>query len=1095
MKLLVCTVLAAAAPMLAQNCSSPPPVTQPAVTINCVPTREFGQTSLTTPPISPSPNLIEGRELWNPSGIAFDASGHVYIADTGNNRVLGFKNANNLSQGNFADLVIGQADVYSSFPLGPGTSLSTGLNAPTGLAVDASGNLYVADSGNNRILRFKTPFTQTPGNLPVDLVIGQKTTSSGNAPNQGLGAAVSATTLNLSSVGNPTNSLILQAGLAIDKSGTLWVADVGSNRVLGFPSSSLTANTSLPPASVVLGQNGFTSSAAPTNASQTSLGYLADPSGLAVDGQGNLFVADELGRVVEYLAPISSGQSGSKVLGVLPTPTPGQIPTYPTSSTLGSINVNNGINGSPQGVFILNGSQGVSVLVADTPQSRVVRYDTFSGNWTPGSNANSPVESGFIGQVSFGAGQVNQGQNNPSNATLSYPVAGAINPSNQEMWVVDQGNNRVVAFANQGGSNYSSVASRVVGQTDFIYGTANLIVGSEFWMGVEGGGVVVDSSSCTATQPVTCSKPPHLYIADTRNNRILGFNDARNVGVTSQGTLTQKADLVIGQPDLFHSTVNYPNGGAANCAAAQPSPTGLCQPVGLAVDSNGNLWVVDSGNSRAVRFPSPFSQPAGALQTATMVLGQADLLSANPNVNSFNMVQPVGIAIFAAGEVAISDASANRIMEFTRPAGGDFTMGQAASYVIGQATFNQASSGSGSNQLNSPFGLGVDSSDRLFVADYGNSRLLVFSTHTATNPSATLIVPNLYQIEGVAVSFPTGRSWVALRNSSVVEQFPEFDTLQGTQNPIQSVSSYGPLAVALDPFDNLIVATSANRLDFYFGQLYIKNTASYAAGIGAGSTAGPTPGMLTWAGLYGSNFSFTPSYGTGSPANLAPPWPATVSNVQVTVNGVVAPIFRVDPTVVLFEIPNATPSSGPANFVVTNPTTGQVLAAATFNMLSASPGMYTTNAGGTGQVAATTFDSKGNPVGTAPYANLPSNPVSAGGILTLWLTGSGYVSGLPADGTAPTGVYNTHAVPNVLINGEVAQVIGSVISPQFPGLWQVNVFVPADTPSSSLTGGSTSVIVFLDDHNSNIGGTNGTGGPGPDQKLLVNSGITTIYVK
>ena len=1085
MKLLVCTVLVAAAPLLAQNCPSPPPVTQPSVTINCLPTREFGQSTLRTPITSNAPNLVEGRELFNPSGIAFDGSGHVYIADTGNNRVLGFKNASNVSQGNFADLVIGQADLFSTFALGPGTSLSTGLNSPTGLAVDASGNLYVADSGNNRILRYKTPFTQTPGNLPVDLVIGQKTSSSGNSPNQGLGAAVSTTTLNLSSVN-------LVTGLAIDKNGTLWVSDVGSNRVLGFPSSSLTANTSLPPASVVLGQNGFTTATLPANITQTSLSFLYDPSGLAVDGQGNLFVADEVGRVIEFLAPLSSGENGSKVLGVLPSSTTG-VPSYPTSSSLGSINANGGISGSPQGVFILNGSQGVSVLVADTPQNRVVRYDTFSGNWTPGSNANSPVESGFIGQQSFGGGQANQGQNNPSNATLYLPIAGAINPSNQEMWVVDQGNNRVVAFANQGGSTYSSVASRVIGQTDFIYGTANLIVGSEFWISGYGGGVVVDSSSCTTTKPVTCSSPPHLYIADSENNRILGFKDARNVGVTSLGTLTQTADLVIGQPDLVHSTVNYPNGGAANCSAAQPSATGLCLPIGLAVDANGNLWVADSGNGRALRFPAPFSQPAGAPQTATVVLGQADFVTSNLNVNQFNMERPIGIAIYAAGEVAVSDAKANRILEFTRPAGGDFTSGQSAAFVIGQATFTQASTGSASNQLFNPAGIGVDSSDRLYVADYSNNRLLVFSSHTTTNPSATLIVPNLYQIEGVTVSFVTGQSWVAVLGSSLAEQLPEFDTLQSTQTPTQTISSYGPLAVALDPFDNLIVADSANRLDFYFGQLYIKNTASYAAGIG--STAGPTPGLLTWAGLYGSSFNFTPSYPANAPANLAPPWPASVSNVQVMVNGVIAPIFRVDTAEVLFQIPNATPSSGTADFVVTNPTTGQVLAAATFSMQSASPGIYTLNSAGTGQVAATTYDSKGNLLGTAPYVNGPSNPVPAGGIIGLYLTGAGYVAGLPADGTAPNGTFNTHAVPVVHINGEVAQVLGSAMSPQYPGLWQINVVVPADTPSSSLTGGNTSIIVSLDDNTSNIGGTNGTGGPGPDRSLLVNNGITTIYVK
>src|SRR5580700_5594032 len=144
--------------------------------------------------------------------------------------------------------------------------------------------------------------------------------------------------------------------------------------------------------------------------------------------------------------------------------------------------------------------------------------------------------------------------------------------------------------------------------------------------------------------------------------------------------------------------------------------------------------------------------------------------------------------------------------------------------------------------------------------------------------------------------------------------------------------------------------------------------------------------MLAWAGRFGLPFSFTPSYGTGAAANLAPPWPATVSNVQVTVGGIVAPIFRVDTGEVLFQIPNGAPSSGPADFIVTNPATGQVLAAATLYMQQNSPALYTTNGGGTGQVAANVYDSHGNLVGNG--INSVNNPASAsaGNIIGLWLT-------------------------------------------------------------------------------------------------------------
>ena len=1086
MRQFLCAVLVTAAPVLAQ------------VTLNGLPTREFGQPTLVNPfPESNAPNLVEGRELYSPSGIAFDTSvtpPHVYIVDTGNNRVLGWSNAKNVTQGTYADLVIGQPDFYSTFASGPGVvepngaSSSTGLNRPTGIAVDASGNVYVADSGNNRILRFKTPYLEQAGDLPVDLVIGQKTASSGVSANQGL-QSPSSSSLALYS----QYQFFGAAGLAIDGSGNLWVADVLNNRVLGFPSSQLVANNPLPKAAFVIGQTSFNFNQLPSNQSQSNLAFLADPTSVAADSQGNLYVSDQGARVIQYLAPIAIGESGKVVLGIPPTAT--TEPVYPTASTLGSLNAaGNGFNGSPQGVFVLNGAQGASVFVCDSPQNRVVRYDTFAATWAVAAPANSPIQNGLTGQPSSTVGQANQGQINPSNATFSYPVAGAIRPDTGDMWIVDQSNNRVVAFAPQGGGAFNT-ASQLVGQTDFIYGTANLIVGSEIWVS-GGGGVAIDSTST----------PPHLYVADTLNNRILAFNNAYNVGISS-GMLTQKADLVIGQADLLHSTINSPNG-----AAGQPSATGLYLPVGVAVDASGNLWVADSGNGRALRFPAPFAQPAGSVQTATVVLGQPDFATFNQGVSQFLMTQPYGLAIFSGGgaagssSVAVSDAYANRILVFNRPTGGDFmSTGQQAQFVVGQTGFTQAASGSGSSQLNTPLGLGVDSSDRLYVADSGNNRLQVFSKITASDPSAPLSVPGLNAPHDVVVSALTGYSWVTNTNSSVIYQLPEYGMLD--QNPSlqaatqQITTSIGPLALALDPSDNLVVADSANRLTFYFAQLYYRNTASYAAGIGSAG-AGPAANMLVEIALENSSFNLTPSYGTGPMQDLTAPWPPSVNNIQVTVNGVIAPIFRVDRNIISFLIPNEAGQSGPADFAVTDLSTGQVLAvnSGVYNMQPASPGIYTANSQGTLQVAANAYDSKGNCLGSN-CVNSSSNPVSVGGYVGLWLTGAGYIPGLPADGTAP-GLCNCPIQGNlvVYVNGTVAPAT-MIVSPQYPGLWQVNVQVPAGTPSSTIM--PISVIVELGDAHSNVGAGSGfypNGSPGPDQLLQAagnggNGLVTTIYVK
>ncbi len=204
---------------------------------NTLPSRTVGQPTLQQSGTitEVAPNLVEGRELFFPEAVAIDNSATppiLYVADTLNNRVLAWKNITAFQTGAFADLVIGQRDLFTTYAEGPGTTLTTGLAAPSGLVVDKSGNLYVADSSNNRIVRYPVPFQQTSQLLPIDMVLGQKDLNSRGANQGGL---ASATTLSL------TNQLV---GLAFDSSGNLWVSDGGNNRVLRYPVASLASGQS-----------------------------------------------------------------------------------------------------------------------------------------------------------------------------------------------------------------------------------------------------------------------------------------------------------------------------------------------------------------------------------------------------------------------------------------------------------------------------------------------------------------------------------------------------------------------------------------------------------------------------------------------------------------------------------------------------------------------------------------------------------------------------------------------------------------------------------------------------------------------------------
>src|SRR4030095_8049810 len=104
-------------------------------------------------------NLVQGAELYQPLGIALDARGgqtHIYIADTRNSRVMGWADVASYQIGDAPDVVLGQPGRQYSNALGIGVK---GFSGPLGLSVDPiTGNLYVADLNNNRVLRFLSPF-------------------------------------------------------------------------------------------------------------------------------------------------------------------------------------------------------------------------------------------------------------------------------------------------------------------------------------------------------------------------------------------------------------------------------------------------------------------------------------------------------------------------------------------------------------------------------------------------------------------------------------------------------------------------------------------------------------------------------------------------------------------------------------------------------------------------------------------------------------------------------------------------------------------------------------------------------------------------
>jgi sugar lactone lactonase YvrE len=221
-----------------------------------------------------------------PANVAEDSAGNIYVADTLNNRVLQFKPP--FANGMSASLVIGQPDFVTGTP----NTTQNGLGAlaplnggPVGLAFDGSGNLWVSDFGNSRILQYKPPFA---ANMNASLVLGQADFTSG--------------------AGATTNSgLRGPESIAFDASGDLWVSDTYNNRVLEFEPPFANGMT----ASLVIGQTDFVSSATATTASGLDF-----PTGMAFDSSGSLWIGDtDNSRVLQFNPPFASGMNASLALG------------------------------------------------------------------------------------------------------------------------------------------------------------------------------------------------------------------------------------------------------------------------------------------------------------------------------------------------------------------------------------------------------------------------------------------------------------------------------------------------------------------------------------------------------------------------------------------------------------------------------------------------------------------------------------------------------------------------------------------------------------------------------------------------------------
>lgn len=257
-----------------------------------------------------------------------------------------------------------------------------------------------------------------------------------------------------------------------------------------------------------------------------------------------------------------------------------------------------------------------------------------------------------------------------------------------------------------------------------------------------------------------------FFVADTANYRVLIY------GLNSDNTFTDYVpDNVLGQ------SVFYTKDGGST------SQYGLLSPSNLAYDStNSRLFVAESANQRVTVFDVA-SITNG--ENAANVLGQPNFSSYSAVCTQNGMKYPYLLAYDSTNSrLFVSDYFNNRVIVYST---ASIINGQNASNVLGQPNFTSGTADTTQNGMNSPYGLAYDSTNsRLFVAEYGNHRVTVYSIASITdgqNASNVLGQPNysratsayaqngMDQPFGLAYDAINSRLFVAERNNRRVSVY------------------------------------------------------------------------------------------------------------------------------------------------------------------------------------------------------------------------------------------------------------------------------------------------------------------------------------
>jgi sugar lactone lactonase YvrE len=731
-------------------------------------------------------------KLWNPEGVAFDASGNLFIADFFNNRIR------KVNTNGIITTVAGGNNVSGSFGGDGGAATNASIFYPSCLAFDAYGNLFIADNGNDRIRKVDT-------NGIITTVAGNRYGSFGGDG----GVATNA-------------SLALPQGVALDTYSNLFIADTFNNRIRKVDTNGIITTVAGNGSPGYFGDGG-----AATNAG------LYHPQGVTFDAYGNLFIADCSNNRIRKV----------DANGIITTVAGNGSATYYGD---GSVATNASIY-APYGVaFDAFGN----LFIADTGNNRVRRMDT-NGIITTVAGTNSAAYAGDGGAatnaslytpigVTFDASGnlfIADSGNNRIRKILLY--AGYSTFTLNNISAINAGNYTVVITSSEG-SVTSAVATLTVATPAVItiQPTNQLVVaGSNPSLSVAAVGSgpfdyewYFGGTNLVQSGPNSTFTLPGASPNNTGNYTVVITNNYGSV--TSQvATLTIVPFLITVQP--ASQLVVVGSNPSFSVAVAGSEPFGYELYFGAT-----NL--VQSGTNSTLILPDVSTNNAGNY-TVVITNNYGSVTSQVATLLVLTPIQPSNLTNLAGTSVTFSaGVNETRPFSYQWQLNGTNLPNNIITTVAGIGPSGAAhgsysgDGGAATNAgINTPVGVTFDTYGNLIFADFNNSRIRKVDTNgiittVAGNGSFSYSGDNS-AATNASLNYPQGVAFDAYGNLFIADYYNSRIRKVDTNGIITTVAGNGglgysgdggaatnaslfwPQGVALDGFGNLFIADYNNQ--------------------------------------------------------------------------------------------------------------------------------------------------------------------------------------------------------------------------------------------------------------------------------------------